>query len=64
MTEHPRIVIDPDILVGKPVIRGTRLSVEFVIGLLAAEWTEHDILDMLMSEKVYLSPSEHASVSG
>jgi len=30
-----RIVLDPAILAGKPLIRGTRLSVEFVIGLLA-----------------------------
>jgi uncharacterized protein (DUF433 family) len=30
--------------VGKPVIRGTRLSVEFVIGLMADGWTEPDIL--------------------
>lgn len=39
-----RIVIDPGILVGKPVIRGTRLAVEFVIGLLAQGWAEEDIL--------------------
>jgi uncharacterized protein (DUF433 family) len=42
-TEHPRIALDPQILVGKPVIRGTRISVEFVIGLLAEGWTEADI---------------------
>ena len=40
-----RIVLDPAILVGKPVIRGTRLSVEFIIGLLADGWTEADILE-------------------
>jgi len=28
----PRIVLDPAILAGKPVVRGTRISVEFVIG--------------------------------
>lgn len=44
MIEHPRIVLDPAILVGKPVVRGTRLSVEFVIGLLADGWAEPDIL--------------------
>jgi len=38
-----RIVIDPDILVGKPVIKGTRLAVEFVIDLLAQGWSEADI---------------------
>ena len=44
MTEQPRIVLDPEILAGKPVVRGTRLSVEFVIGLMADGWSEADIL--------------------
>lgn len=44
MTEHPRITLAPEVLAGKPVIRGTRLSVEFVIGLLADGWSETDIL--------------------
>jgi uncharacterized protein (DUF433 family) len=44
MTEHPRISLAPDVLAGKPVIRGTRLSVEFVIGLMADGWNEADIL--------------------
>jgi uncharacterized protein (DUF433 family) len=44
MIEHPRIVLAPDVLAGKPVIRGTRLSVEFVIGLMADGWTEADVL--------------------
>lgn len=43
MTEE-RIVLDPAVLAGKPVIRGTRLSVEFVIGLMADGWGETDIL--------------------
>ena len=36
---------DPDILVGKPVIKGTRLSVEFILGLLSAGWTEQQIFE-------------------
>jgi len=40
-----RIVIDPEILVGKPTVRGTRLAVEFIIDLLAQGWTEAEILD-------------------
>ena len=40
-----RIVVNPDVLVGKPVIKGTRLAVEFVIDLLAQGWTEMDILE-------------------
>jgi uncharacterized protein (DUF433 family) len=44
MTDPGRIVLDPAVLAGKPVIRGTRLSVEFVIGLMADGWTAPDIL--------------------
>jgi len=39
-----RIVIDPKILAGKPVIRGTRLAVEFILELLAAGQSENDVL--------------------
>lgn len=44
MNQQERIILDPEILAGKPVIKGTRLAVEFIIGLLAAEWTEDEIL--------------------
>jgi uncharacterized protein (DUF433 family) len=40
-----RIVIEPNILVGKPTIRGTRLAVEFIIDLLAQGWSTEDILE-------------------
>lgn len=43
MTNSGHIMIDPAILDGKPVIRGTRLSVEFIVQLLAQGWTEADI---------------------
>jgi len=36
---------DPDILRGKPVVRGTRLSVAFLLGLYAAGWSEQQVLD-------------------
>ena len=39
-----RIVVDPGILAGKPVIRGTRLAVEFILELLAAGQSETDLL--------------------
>ena len=39
-----RIVADPAILVGKPVVRGTRLSVDFLLGLMAQGWPEAEIL--------------------
>jgi uncharacterized protein (DUF433 family) len=44
MNWQDRIVADPKILVGKPVIKGTRLAVEFIIDLLAQGWTEMEIL--------------------
>ena len=40
-----RIVIDEAILTGKPVIKGTRLAVEFIIDLLAHRWSEVEILE-------------------
>ena len=38
-----RIIVDPKILVGKPVIKGTRLAVEFIVELLAQGWAESEI---------------------
>ena len=38
MQDHPlleRITLNPDVMVGKPVIRGTRLTVEYILKLLA-----------------------------
>jgi len=39
-----RIVLDPAILLGKPCVKGTRLSVEFLLGLLAQGWSEAELL--------------------
>jgi uncharacterized protein (DUF433 family) len=44
MNWQDRITVDPKVLVGKPVVRGTRLAVEFIIDLLAQDWTEQQIL--------------------
>jgi len=41
---HERITVDPKVLVGKPVIKGTRISVEFVIDLLGRGWTAEQVL--------------------
>jgi len=40
-----RIVANPKILGGKPIIRGTRISVEFVLELLASGMSEDEILE-------------------
>ena len=39
-----RIVVDPKVMVGKPIIKGTRLTVQFILGLLAQGMTTEDIL--------------------
>jgi uncharacterized protein (DUF433 family) len=44
MDWRDRIVTDPKVLVGKPIIKGTRMAVEFLIELLAENWTREDIL--------------------
>lgn len=36
---------DPEILLGKPTVRGTRLSVEFILGLFAENWTKQQVLE-------------------
>ena len=50
-----RIIVDPKVLAGKPVIRGTRIAVEFVVDLLVRGWTTEQILheyDHLTSEDI------------
>ncbi|MBN8626824.1 MAG: DUF433 domain-containing protein [Planctomycetes bacterium] len=39
-----RIQVDPKVMAGKPTIRGTRLTVDFILGLLARGSTEDEIL--------------------
>jgi uncharacterized protein (DUF433 family) len=43
-TANKRITADAEVLTGKPVIRGTRLAVEFILGLIAEGWKEDDIV--------------------
>ena len=45
MDWHDHITVDPRILTGKPVVKGTRIAVEMVIDLLAEGWTHQQILD-------------------
>lgn len=44
MNWKERIVSDSDVLLGKPVIKGTRISVEFILERLADGWSEEKIL--------------------
>ncbi len=44
MNWQDRIMVDAGVLAGKPVIKGTRLAVEFLIELLAEQWTHEQIL--------------------
>jgi uncharacterized protein (DUF433 family) len=45
MDWRDHITSDKEILGGKPVIKGTRLSVEFLLDLFASGWTETRILE-------------------
>jgi uncharacterized protein (DUF433 family) len=45
MDWRDHITVDPRVLVGKPVVKGTRIAVEMVLDLLAAGWTHQQILD-------------------
>lgn len=49
MKYQNRIIADPKIMVGKPVIRGTRITVELILTLLAQRVT----VDELVSQKYY-----------
>jgi uncharacterized protein (DUF433 family) len=39
-----RIVVDPNVLAGKPVVRGTRISVDLVIDLLARGYSKEQVI--------------------
>ncbi|HUT58365.1 MAG TPA: DUF433 domain-containing protein [Phycisphaerae bacterium] len=54
MNWRERITVDPKVLVGKPIVKGTRISVEFVIDLLARGWTT----DQILKEYNHLTPDD------
>lgn len=54
MDWHDRITVDPKVLVGKPVIKGTRIAVEFVVERLSQGWT----VDQILQEYDYLTPDD------
>lgn len=45
MNWRDHIHSDPAILLGKPVIKGTRISVELLLGCLSHGWTEENIFE-------------------
>ena len=45
MDWRERLSVDPKVLVGKPVVKNTRLAVEWIVELLAAGWTHDQLLD-------------------
>lgn len=45
MNWQEHIVTDKDVLLGKPAIKGTRISIEHIVSLLAQGWTEQQILE-------------------
>ena len=45
MKWQDHIEINPAVLVGKPVVKGTRLAVEFLVELLGEGWSEAEILE-------------------
>jgi len=52
MDWQDRISVDPKVLVGKPVIKGTRIAVEFVSDLLEHGWTTDQILHYLSRQDI------------
>jgi uncharacterized protein (DUF433 family) len=54
MDWQERITIDPEVLVGKPIIKGTRISVEFVLDLLGRGWT----IEQILREYDHLTPKD------
>jgi len=44
MSITDRIILDPTIMLGKPVIRGTRITVELIVRKFSEGLSEHDVL--------------------
>ena len=42
---HEYIVVDPEVLRGKPVVKDTRLAVDFILGLFAQGWSADQVLE-------------------
>jgi len=62
MSDH--IVVDPEICSGKPVIRGTRIMVKNILGMVAGGYTVEDILQAYpeLSQESIQSALEYAAM--
>ena len=54
MKDHPRITIDPHVCGGRPCIRGMRIRVSDILGMLATGATQAEILE----DYPYLEPAD------
>ena len=45
MKWHEHIISDPSVLLGKPIIKGTRISVELILELLENGWSQHQLIE-------------------
>lgn len=43
MDWRDKINLNPSVLAGKPLVRGSRLSVDFILGLMGQGWSEIDV---------------------
>ena len=57
MNDHPRTTIDPNVCGGKPCIRGMRIRVSDILGMLAAGASQAEILE----DYPYLEPADIAA---
>lgn len=67
MNWRDRISADPAVLVGKPVVRGTRISVELILELLAAGYTTEQVMapyDQLQVDDVHACLAYAAEIVG
>ena len=54
MTWTDHIIADPKVLGGKPLLRGTRLAVDFVLGLLADGWSRDQLQASYPPQRDYI----------
>jgi len=44
MKYKDKIEVNPEVMAGKPIIKGTRISVEFILELIVSGWNTEEIL--------------------